>query len=231
MATESQPVHYEDMVGVRSRISWGAVLAGSAVALGCLLVLTLFFGAVGLSLTAADVRSDAVNIGAIVAAVVSICISLWFGGWVASQLTAGENAREAAMYGIITWAVVTAFMLMLAGAGIRAGYFALVGGAMVAENTPAAQQPWDQALRDAGVSETTIEGIRAQNPSRLRAQMDDPATRDRVKRAAVIASWSTLAGTLLAIGSAVCGAMVGRGPAFRLFPVATGRRQEIIIAR
>jgi len=230
MATESQPVHYEDMAGVRSRISWAAVLAGSAVALGCLLVLTLFFSAVGLSLTAADVRSDAVGIGSIVAAVVSICISLWFGGWVASQLTAGENPREAALYGIITWAVVTAAMLMLAGAGIRAGYFALVGGSMVAENSPAAQQPWDQTLRDAGVSNQTIESLRAQNPAKLRAEMENPENRERARRAAVITAWSTLAGTLLAIGSAVCGAMVGRGPTFRLFPVTT-RRQEIIIAR
>jgi len=230
MASETQPVQYEDMVGVRSRISWGAVLAGSVTAIACAVVLTFFFSAVGLSLTAADVRDDAVNIGMIVAAVVTICISLWLGGWVASQLTAGENPREAVIYGVVTWGVVTAFALMVAGMGLKAGYFALVGGSMIAENSPAAQ-PWDVAMRDAGFSEATIDKVRTEgNPARLRERMNDPATRHDARRAAVIASWSALAGTLLALGSAICGAMVGRGPAFRLFPVGT-RRQEIIIAR
>jgi len=60
-------VHYEDMVGVRSRISWGALLGGSVIAIACSLLFTFFFAAVGLSLRDADVRGDAIGVGAIVA--------------------------------------------------------------------------------------------------------------------------------------------------------------------
>ena len=231
MAHDNQPVHYEDMVGVRSRISWGAVIGGTVIALACSLVLTFFFAAVGLSVSAADVRSDAISTGAVVAAIITVLVSLFLGGWATAQLTAGETRREAVIYGVITWAAVTALSLGMVGMGVKAGYYAMVGGTMIAENSPAAQQPWDQSLRDAGVSQATIDTVRREyNPDRARAAANDPATRERAERAAVTASWIGFAGTLLSIGAAVGGALVGCGPTFRLFPVAT-RRQEIIIAR
>jgi len=232
MATDTQTIQPEDVAGVRSRVSWGAVAAGSVLAIACSLILTFFFAAVGLSLGAADVRSDAINIGAIVAAIVTICVSLWIGGWAVTQLTAGETAREAVIYGILTWAVVTGFTLMMAGVGVRAGYYALVGGTLVAQNSPAAQQPWDQSMRDAGFSNETINRLRTEGSAeRVRAEANNPATREEARKAAVIAAWAALVGSLLAVGSAICGAMVGRGPAFRFFPAATPHRTEIIIAR
>lgn len=232
MAADTQPVHYEDIVGVRSRISWGAVLGGTVLALACSLVLTFFFAAVGLSMTTTDVRSDAIGVGAIVAAIVTILVSLFVGGWATTQLTAGETQREAIIYGVITWAAVTAVSLGMVGMGVKAGYYAMVGGSLVAQNTEAAQQQsWDQTLRDAGVSQATIDNVRKEyNPEKVRATANDPGTRERAERAAVTASWIGFAGTLLSIGAAIGGAMVGCGPSFRLFPVAT-RRQEIIVAR
>src|SRR5438477_12555126 len=61
--TVQQPVKYEDVAPLRSRISWGAIFAGMVVALACALVLTLFFTGIGLSLTATDIRSNALEIG------------------------------------------------------------------------------------------------------------------------------------------------------------------------
>lgn len=233
MATDtSQPVHVEDIAGVRSRVSWGALLAGSVIAIACSTVLTFFFAAVGLSLSDADVRSDAIGIGAIVAAIVTIIISLFVGGWVTSQLTAGETRNEAIIYGILTWAVVTAFSLGMVGMGVRAGYFALVGGSLVAQNAPAAQQrSWEDMARSAGVPQDKIDAARqGMNPDRVRAEANDPANRERAQNAAVAASWAALVGTLCAIGAAIGGAVAGAGPSFRLFPLH-GRRQEIILAR
>ena len=69
MASETQPVQVEDVAGVRSRISWGAILGGTVLALACSLVLTFFFAAVGLSVRETDIRSDAIGTGAIVAAI------------------------------------------------------------------------------------------------------------------------------------------------------------------
>ena len=97
-----------DLVGVKSRVSWSAILAGTVVALACYLVLTLLFAAVGISLTEAGVRTNAVGIGVLIAAILTIVVSMFLGGWVASQMTVGENRQEAGIYGILLWATVTA---------------------------------------------------------------------------------------------------------------------------
>ena len=228
MANETQPVQYEDMVGVRSRISWGAILGGAILALACSLVITFFFAAVGLSLRDADLRSDVVNTGAIVAAIATIVVSLFLGGWATTQLTAGETQKEAVLYGVITWAAVTAVSLGLVGMGVRAGYFAVMGGTMVAQNADASGgRNWEQNLRDMGVPAATIDNVRRDaHPDRLRAEANDPAN----QKAATTAAWIGFVSTLLSIGAAIGGAVVGCGPSFRLFPVME-RRSDIIIAR
>lgn len=234
MANETtNPVRIEDVAGVRSRVSWGAVLGGAAVALACLTVLTMFFAAIGVSLTEADVRSEAIGIGAVVAAIVTIILAMFVGGWVTSQLTAGETMAEATLYGIVTWAVVTAFSLGMVGMGVRAGYFALVGGALVAENgPPAAQRSWEDMARAAGVSQDKIDAAKAGiNPDQARVGTNNPADQERARRAAVVAAWAALVGTLVSIGAAIGGACAGCGPSWRLFPIAAARRQEIIVAR
>lgn len=228
MAHENQPVQYEDMVGVRSRISWSAVLGGAVLALACAMVITFFFAAVGLSLRDADLRSDVVNTGAVVAAIATIVVSLFLGGWATTQLTAGETQKEAILYGVVTWAAVTAASLGLVGMGVKAGYFAVMGGTMVAQNADATGgRNWEQNLRDAGVSQATIDTVRREgNADRLRAEARDPANQN----AATKAAWIGFASTVLSIAAAVGGAVVGCGPAFRLFPVVD-RRTDILIAR
>jgi hypothetical protein len=104
MANENtQPVHYEDIAGVRSRVSWGAILGGAVIANATSLLLTFFFVAVGFSLSDSDIRGNTIGIAAVIAAVVTVVISLFLGGWVTTQLTAGETHREAVIYGVLTW--------------------------------------------------------------------------------------------------------------------------------
>ncbi len=119
MAVGEGPVKMEDLTGVRSRISWQAILAGAVVAVATNLVLTLFFAAIGITLTESGVRSNAVGVGALIATVVSVLVSLFVGGWVATQLTAGETEREAVLYGILTWAAFFAISVFMVGG--RAG--------------------------------------------------------------------------------------------------------------
>jgi len=234
MAHDSaQPVHIEDVAGVRSRVSWGALLGGTMTAIACSTVLTFFFAAIGVSLREADLRGETLGIGAIIAAVVTICASLFVGGWVTTQLTAGETRQEAIIYGILTWATVVAFSLAMVGMGVRAGYFALVGGTLVAQNAPAAQQrSWEDMARSAGVAQDKIDAAKqGLNPDRVRAEANDPANQERAQRAALATSWGALVAIMLSIVAAIGGALAGCGPSFRLFPVASGTRQEIIVAR
>lgn len=220
MATTEGPVQVQDVAGVRSRISWQAILAGAITAVATNFVLVLFFGALGLTLTEAGVRANAVGVGALIATLLSVIASLFIGGWVATQLTAGENEREAVLYGIMTWAAVVVFSAMLVGTGLRGGYYALVGGAMAVQSSPEAQAQIDAARANL-------------DPNRAREIANDPAARERAHEAAVGASWAALVGVLLSMAAAIGGAMVGRGPAFRLIPTVRtpviAERRELII--
>jgi hypothetical protein len=226
---DQHEVRYEDVSQLRSRISWGAILGGAAVAIACYLVLTLFFAGVGLSLTDAGVRDDAIGIGAIVAAVVTIVVAMFVGGWITTQLTAGETKREAMIHGVLCWAAVTAASLALVGMGMRAGYFALVGGSMIATQPNA--PTLDEAARAAGIPPERVQQWRADlKANNITERTNDPATRERARETAMWATWGALLGTLLSIGAAIGGALAGCGPTFRLFPVAAAARREIIVS-
>lgn len=222
----------EDVAGVRSRLSWSAILAGAVFAVAINLVLTLFFGAIGLTVAEAGVRANAIGTGALVAAIVSVIVALFVGGWVSTQLTAGESEREAVLCGILTWALVVGFSVALVGMGARAGYLALVSGAMVVQENPAAQN-WEQSARNAGVSQERIDAWKAAvDPNKAREIANDPAARERAEKAAVAASWAALVSVLLSMAASIGGAIAGRGVAFRLLPVgravAVGRREVAV---
>lgn len=229
--TVQPPVRFEDVAPLQSRISWGAILAGTVTALATSLVLTLFFTGIGLSLTAADIRSNALEIGALVAAVVTVIVAMFVGGWVTTQLTAGETSREAVIHGILCWAAVTGVALFLTVSGVRAtGYFALMGGAVVSQNANAAS--WEEAARQAGIPPARIEQWQADlRTGNVAATVNDPQTQEQARRTAVITAWVSLVGVLLSMGAAIGGAVAGCGPHFRLFPTVHRERREIIIAQ
>jgi hypothetical protein len=83
--TSDTPVHAEDVIPVRSRISWSAVVAGAAVALAVYLLLTLLGTAIGLSVHD-RVADRSFNIGAVVYAILVTAGALFLGGFVASQM-------------------------------------------------------------------------------------------------------------------------------------------------
>jgi len=233
--TNTREVRFEDVVGLKSRISWGAVVAGSVVAFAVYLVLTLFFTGIGLSLSQAGVRDGVIGTGAVIAGILSIVVALFCGGCVTTQLTSGETKNEAVIHGVLTWATVTGLSLFMVAMGVRAGYNAALGAAYAADTTDARLRPnWEQAARDAGVSQEQIDRARQSiQPDNLRQKLQDPQLQDAARTNAMAAAWITLAGTLLAMGSAIGGALFGSGPRFRLLtPVAvraTSERSQIVL--
>lgn len=230
MATGEGPVKVEDVAGVRSRISWSAVVAGAIFAIAANLVFTMFFTAIGLSLTETDVRTNAISTGTLIAVLIGMLISLFIGGWVTAQLTAGETERESILYGILTWAAVVAISVALVGMSVRAGYFALVGGAVAVQSTPEVQNSsnWEQALRNAGATQQQIDSVRAGlDPNKARAVANDPQAQEKAREAAIGASWASLVGVLLSMATAIGGSVVGRGATFRLVPVARVQSAEV----
>lgn len=224
MANNNDTVGIQDVAGVQSRVSWSAIIGGSVVAISVYILLGLFFAGVGLSLTEAGVREGTAAWVAVIANVISVALALFLGGCTTSMLTAGETRREAMVYGLLTWAVVTGFTLWMVGMGMRTGYNAMLSASMVAQQS---NQNWEQTARDAGITQAQIDNLKQQSdPAAVRAQANDPANREAMHDGAQMAVWGTLLGTLLSLGAAVAGAVSGAGPSFRFFPTATVVRRE-----
>jgi Protein of unknown function (DUF2795) len=93
----------------RSRISWGAVLAGAVVAVATTLLLSLLGAAMGASsIHALDTTStDLANygIGAAIWEIINLALSMAFGGYVAARLSGTHSHLDAELHGITVWGV------------------------------------------------------------------------------------------------------------------------------
>jgi len=223
-----QAVRYEDVAGVKSRVSWGAIIAGSVVTLASYLVLSLLLAGVGLSITEAGANGRNVGLGTVLAGVFCMGLALFAGGWVATQMTAGETWCESVVYGILTWATVTALSVGMVGMGARAGYHGLLNATYVAQNNT--NQSWETLARRAGVSQEQIDKVKENTtPEKVGEAVNDPENQENARKALMIATWTTLVATILGASCAVAGALVGSGPQFRLIPSTRVRREEVSV--
>ncbi len=232
MADNHNTVRAEDLVPVRSRISWGAIFAGVMVALPVYFLLTLLGAALGLSVSG-QVRAENIGTAAAVWAIASTLFALFAGGFVASQCTVGENKGEAVLYGVIVWGVLFGMLLVLAGTAARAGFHAMVGlasGGQSGERDTAGG--WEAAARRAGIPAKTVDGWRrevAATPAAGRGTAQDPQDQ-QAEDAAARVTWWAVGGTLLSMLAAVAGAFMGAGATLRLVPVTLspprGERRE-----
>lgn len=222
--TTTEAVGPEDVWAVRSRVSWGAILAGAVVAIGSYLLLTLLGSAIGLTVEG-SVEDDTLWWTAVIWAVVVSALAMFIGGWVTSLCTAGETRREAVMYGVITWGVVLALILWLVASGVGAGVNAMMGMSSVG-NATSNNTDWIAAARRAGVGDETIQQWRQslQNaPAQSNEAAQDPAKREEVRDTAQKATWGALAGMVISLAASIGGALIGSGPNFGIFRVATLR--------
>lgn len=92
-------------------IRWGAVVAGSLVALAVHLVLAIL--GLGLGLGAVDVVSDpdaateTITAGVGIWWTVTAILSMFLGGWIAGRFAGGPFAPEGVFLGVLVWALVT----------------------------------------------------------------------------------------------------------------------------
>lgn len=203
---ESAP-RVEDLASVGTRISWGAILAGTFLAAGVYFLLATLGGAVGLSISD-RMNPTALHPGVIGWAFVTTAAALFVGGLVTSLYTVGENKTEAVMSGIIMWALLFTLLLVLSGVGIRSGFNAMVA---IGNSTPG----WEAAAREAGVPADQIETWRRTAAAAVQNPQNQQAVLDAAKRI----GWYAFAGTWLSMLAAAAGALVGAGPTFRIVAV------------
>lgn len=170
---------------VRSRISWGAILAGAAVAMAIYALLMALGVAVGMSVSD-EVNANTLGTSAGVWGFISLLIALFTGGWVTTQVTVGESRTEAILYGVVLWATTSVLLLWIAASGARAG----IDAAAAVQNMTGGNQT--AAAPDAG-----------QNAAEREEAME------RAREAGKEGSWWAFAGMLLSMVAAIGGAMVG----------------------
>jgi hypothetical protein len=173
----------EDVMSVGTRIRWQPILAGAIIALSTMYTLTVLASAIGFSLYN-QVSDDAMFYGAAVVAAFTLLVSLYLGGLVVSQTTAGEKPMEALTYGVVLWGIVMLVIPALVAAGVNTGWGFLQ----------------DQAIRG------TVENPSVQFPNMTNAEIA------RLQERAGPALWLTFGTIILSLAAAVGGAFVGTGP-------------------
>jgi hypothetical protein len=131
------------------RISWSAILAGVVLAMMAQIALNILGLAIGAAALEPDAPRNAMgptfSTGAVVWIGVSIMLSLFIGGYVASRLSGNSNRGDAMIHGLIVWALSTllsSLMLWSTASSIVSGISGLVGegismiGANVADVAP-----------------------------------------------------------------------------------------------
>jgi hypothetical protein len=217
--TESQPqtaaartgnrtekVGPEDVVGVGSRVSWEAVFAGAMVALAAYVTLSLFALALGLSISdqmwGRNFAVNAVTISGLI-----LVLSLFLGGYIASACTAGEQPREAGMYGVLVWGTVFV-LLLLGGFGFGLGHLSGLRELAPANATVRTEQ-MKQELK-----------LTDEQAQHYETMVRDAGTGWDVHTAR--AAWWATAGIAFSLLASIAGGWVGAGPALVLRPVANG---------
>lgn len=197
---------------VQSRVSWGAILAGAAVALAVYFLLGLLGIAIGLSL-AENVNGERIGTGAAIWSFLALVVALFFGGWVTTQCTAGENRTEAILYGIVVWAVTSTLMFHMTASGLAVGYQTLRARQPAGDATVSAAGISGREIATAGqqigLSDTQVRQLQDRFAMDRRSRdRDRDGNRDVVDDARTM-SWWAFGGTLLSMLAAIGGALVG----------------------
>ena len=208
MATLTDPHHDQDPAAVAltysddltrrrplaaiRRISWGAVFAGTVLALVIQLSLSLL--GLGIGLGTIDPLQEqnpmsGIGVGAIIWWVLSMLISLYLGATVASRLAGMPRPTDGLLHGLLTWSLVTllTFYLLTTAVGrIIGGVTGVAGRALtgvgqgIAAIAPEAGQAIQNELQQQGIDVSDLKrearlllrqtGKPALNPNNLERQ-------------------------------------------------------------
>lgn len=164
---------------VHRRISWGAIFGGVILVVVIQLLLSMLGAGIGLGTvnvnagTTPDANSFGISAG--IWWLVSSCIALFLGGYVAAWLAGIELRFDGMLHGLVTWGIatlLTVYLLSSAIGGIIGGGFSALGSVTSAAGSgiSSAAKPLAQA---AGVSPDMVQN---QAQAYLQPANPDPAT-------------------------------------------------------
>ena len=237
-SSSTEKLSASDVFSVGCRINWGSVLAGACIAIAIYAALTVGGVALGLGLSNLEsVRGKPLAWGAGVWMLLTTLISLFMGGFVVSQTTAGETKSEALVYGVVLWGFLFLVLTLFQALGATVGYqvYASSGG------NPAAVTSFDDnrsAYKAAGLSDEEIEnlevaleensaaykqaGIDAEQAEKINKALEE-ATETASQTSAEGLAWWLFASIVISLGASVLGAFVGAGPKLVIAEMAARR--------
>jgi len=202
-------VQAHDVFPVGSRVSWGAIAAGAAIALTVNAI--LWMGGLAIGITVVDrVSGRMLTVWSAIWLLVSTLISMFLGGLVVSRVTTGEDKTEAVLYGVILWGFMAVLSLALAGSGLSTG-------AQLASLRPlSGSDPWLDTKYSEEMKLTEEQQRKAEEiNSKAKAAAGDLNP--------TAAAWWAFTTLVLSLGAAVGGSLLGAGPEFMLRRTATTR--------
>jgi hypothetical protein len=209
-----------------SRISARGVIAGVLVALALAVMLMVLGAAVGLSAFAprGDVAKG-LGIGYAAWVLLTLVVSAFFGGWVATGAAHAVRGRDGVLHGVVTWAAVTVLGVALVGGAVRGAIGGMIGVGKTAITAGAAQQQQSQGQQQPSIRQQigSALGNATANPREL------AATADRAATGAAIGGWSLFAALLLPMVASLLGGFAASGVerrAGRLPKESSRRRRE-----
>ena len=187
----AEPVATNRVVEYHDRVRWGPIISGVLVALASQLILSALGAAIGLSglSNSGAPRTNAGDVGSGIGiwSIISLFISLFIGGWVASRASGPMNRSTALLNGAIMWATTLALGSWLLASGVAGTFGAIASNAGEAIN---------QVQRGAVDVPNQVPNVSAQQ------------ARDLAGNAAKV-GWSFVFGSLLGLVAAMAGAGVG----------------------
>lgn len=151
------------------RVFWGAIFAGTVMAIVVQLIFSLLGTGIGMStldpLRHSSPNASTFGIGAGIWWIVTSILSLFAGGWVAGHLAGAHDKTDAMLHGLVTWAlatIATVYLLASIVGSIVSGGASVVGTAATAAGSVAAAAAGPAAdaakkqLADSGLSTDSL---------------------------------------------------------------------------
>ena len=180
--------------GVGSRVSWAAILAGAAIALVSLLILSGLGAAVGLSVTRGRMPSSRITV---IWELLVAFLSLFLGGWATSQGIARETRREAVFHGVVLWGMMFLILAYLGSIGILTNLNPVMGLDPIVGNRALAYSDMMSLAREIDLT-----------PQQM-ARLDEILVMGSRSMAFVADAWWTLTGMLSSLAAAMLGCLTG----------------------
>ncbi len=226
MANQTNVAHDGYYEAVR-RVSWGAIFAGTIVAMVIQIALTLLGLSIGLGVVTQAPTTNAlsgVGIGATIWLVVSTLISLYIGGYFAGRLAGLPTRQDGILNGVVVWALATLLSVFLATSAVGAAVSGMAGilgqglqvatkgvtavapeAAEVVKQKPRqAKQEAQQAIKQA---KKQVQQVKRQAQQAL-GQVEQEATQV-ARQAAPVASGAALGGFIALVLGAIAAALGG----------------------